>query len=155
MRTVHQWLSEYGESHTHATNKLIHWICVPLIFFSITGLLYSISLPWNLQADLPLNVAMVVLAGTTLYYFALSPKLGIGMLVFGLVCLGLCYLIEKFGPLPLWQCCLAIFILAWIGQFYGHKVEGKKPSFFKDLQFLLIGPMWLMSFLYRKWGISY
>lgn len=155
MRTVHQWLSEYGESHTHATNKRIHWICVPAIFFSITGLLYSIPLPMDLRPGLPLNTAMVVLVGTIVYYFALSVKLGIGMTVFGLVCLTLCYFLERWLPLPLWQFSLALFVLAWIGQFYGHKVEGKKPSFFKDIQFLLIGPMWLMSFLYKRLGISY
>jgi uncharacterized membrane protein YGL010W len=50
---------------------------------------------------------------------------------------------------------VAIFIIAWIGQFYGHNIEGKKPSFLKDIQFLLIGPMWLMSFIYKKWGINF
>jgi uncharacterized membrane protein YGL010W len=58
-------------------------------------------------------------------------------------------------PVPLWLICLIIFVLAWIGQFYGHKVEGKKPSFFKDMQFLLIGPMWLISFIYKKMKINY
>lgn len=38
----------------------------------------------------------------------------------------------------------AIFVVAWIAQFYGHHVEGKKPSFFADLQFLMIGPLWLL-----------
>ena len=42
-----------------------------------------------------------------------------------------------------------VFVLAWIGQFIGHLIEGKRPSFFKDLQFLLIGPAWLMAFVYR------
>jgi uncharacterized membrane protein YGL010W len=55
----------------------------------------------------------------------------------------------------LWQVCLALFIVAWIFQFIGHKIEGKKPSFFKDLQFLLIGPAWLLSFIYQKVGIRY
>jgi uncharacterized membrane protein YGL010W len=155
MRTVHQWLSEYGESHTHSTNKLIHWICVPAIFFSITGLLYCIQFPLNLRPGLPLNVAMVALALATLYYLLLSVKIGLGMMVFGLGCLALCFLAEKWLPVPLWEFCLALFAIAWIGQFYGHKVEGKKPSFFKDIQFLLIGPMWLMSFVYKKLGISY
>jgi uncharacterized membrane protein YGL010W len=42
-----------------------------------------------------------------------------------------------------------------VGQFIGHKIEGKKPSFFKDILFLLIGPLWLLSFIYKKVGISY
>ena len=56
---------------------------------------------------------------------------------------------------PLWQSCLAIFVVAWIGQFVGHAVEGRRPSFFKDLQFLLIGPLWLLSFAYRRLGLRY
>ena len=155
MRTIHQWLSEYGESHTNETNKLIHWICVPAIFFSITGLLYCIKLPLFIADNLQLNVAMIVLALTTIYYLSLSIKIGIGMLLFGFICLGVCYIIEVFHTFQLWLFCIIIFILAWIGQFYGHKVEGKKPSFFKDLQFLLIGPMWLISFVYKKIGISF
>ena len=155
MRTVHQWLSEYGESHTNATNKLIHWICVPAIFFSITGLLYSIKLPLLITGNLLLNVAMIALSLTTIYYLALSIKIGIGMLLFGCICLVICYIIEVFLPFPLWLFSIILFVLAWIGQFYGHKVEGKKPSFFKDIQFLLIGPMWLMSFVYKKIGITF
>ncbi|KAA9041540.1 DUF962 domain-containing protein [Ginsengibacter hankyongi] len=155
MRTIHQWLNEYGESHTNETNKLIHWICVPAIFFSITGLLYCIKLPLFIREGLQLNVAMIVLLLTTIYYLSLSIKIGIGMLLFGIFCLGLCYAVETFLPFSLWLFCIIIFVLAWIGQFYGHKVEGKKPSFFKDIQFLLIGPMWLMSFVYRKLGISF
>ena len=50
---------------------------------------------------------------------------------------------------------LVLFVVAWIGQFIGHKLEGAKPSFFKDLQFLLIGPAWLLSFIYKKMGIAY
>ena len=155
MRTVHQWLSEYGESHTNETNKLIHWICVPAIFFAITGLLYPINLPLFITEQLQLNVAMVVLLLTTIYYLSLSVKIGIGMLLFGIFCLAVCYAAEVFLPIPLWLLSLIVFVAAWIGQFYGHKIEGKKPSFFKDIQFLLIGPMWLMSFIFRKMGVKY
>lgn len=94
-----------------------------------------------------------MLAGVTLYYFVLSRTLWVGMFIFSILCMGACYLIETSG-LKLWAVSLVIFVLAWIGQFYGHKVEGKKPSFFKDMQFLMIGPAWLMSFVYGKLGIG-
>jgi uncharacterized membrane protein YGL010W len=152
MKTIHQWLNEYGESHQNHTNKTIHWICVPAIFFSITGLLYSIKLPFIISG-IQLNVAMVVLALVTLYYILLSKTLWIGLLVFALLCLWLCRLVEVADFIQPWLFYLIVFVVAWIGQFYGHKVEGKKPSFFKDIQFLLIGPAWLMSFIYKKLGI--
>jgi uncharacterized membrane protein YGL010W len=155
MRTIHQWLKEYGESHENDTNKFIHWICVPAIFFSITGFLYSIKLPFYLSERLQGNAALIGLMLTTAYYLWLSFKVGIGMLIFGVICFLLCYLAETFVRISLWKFCLIVFVLAWTGQLYGHQVEGKKPSFLKDIQFLLIGPMWLMSFVYKKWGITY
>ena len=155
MRTIHQWLDEYGESHKNETNKTIHWISVPAIFFSIVGLFYSIKLPVQLTPALQLNLAMILIVLVTMYYFSLSKTIWIGMLLFGLVCLAICFLIETYTSSPLWLVCVIVFVMAWVVQFYGHKVEGKKPSFLKDIQFLMIGPMWLMSFIYKKLGVTY
>lgn len=152
MKTIQQWLAEYGESHQDSTNKAIHWICVPAIFFSVVGLLYGIKLPFVI-GDVTVNVAMLVMALVIIYYFSLSRTLWIGMLIFGVFCLWLSYMIERSGIAPLWLVCLVVFAVAWIGQFYGHKIEGKKPSFLKDIQFLMIGPAWLMSFIYKKAGV--
>lgn len=152
MRTIENWLSEYGESHQNPTNKLVHWICVPVIFFCVVGLLYGVKLGISLTPTIPLNLAMVVLVVTIFYYVRLSPTLAAGMTLFAGFCLWICQLIEASG-VALWQVCLVLFILAWIGQFWGHKIEGKKPSFLKDLQFLMIGPAWLMSFIYQRLGI--
>jgi len=159
MRKIDELLNEYGESHQDETNKAIHWICVPLIFFSIVGLIASIpseGLQRFIGPDSPYaNWAGIVLALILIYYVTISIPLSVGMLLFGVLCLFGVNLISKFGIAPLWLICIVIFILAWIGQFYGHKVEGKKPSFFKDVQFLLIGPAWLMHFIYKRLGIPY
>lgn len=154
MRPIDAWLNEYGESHQNPTNKLVHWICVPSIFFSIVGLLYGVKLPLPVTDTLQLNLAMVILGLVTLYYLRLSVTLAIGLLIFSGLCLFLAQKIEDQG-LTLWKVSVTVFVVAWIGQFWGHKVEGKKPSFFKDLQFLMIGPAWLMHFIYKKVGIPY
>jgi uncharacterized membrane protein YGL010W len=154
MKSIQTWLEEYGVSHKNSTNKTIHWICVPLIFFSITGLFYSIELPFKIGGEMNFNLALIMLAGVIVYYFLLSRTLWIGMLLFAIVCVLVCYAIKQAG-MPLWIICIAIFVLAWVGQFYGHHIEGKKPSFINDLQFLMIGPAWLMSFIYKKLGINY
>jgi uncharacterized membrane protein YGL010W len=153
MPTIHQWLLTYGESHQNETNKAIHWICVPVIFFSITGLLFGINLPYAVL-NIQLNAAIILMLLLVAYYFTLSRTIWIGMLLFGIACLLFCHLIEKSGIVPLWLLSILLFVVAWIGQFYGHKVEGKKPSFLKDIQFLMIGPAWLMSFIYKKLGIK-
>ncbi len=159
MRKIDQLLAEYGESHQNLTNKTIHWICVPLIFFSIVGLIASI--PSNAvqsilgEGNPYANWAAVVLILVLIYYVSLSIPLSIGMMLFGVFCLFIVNLITRSTTAPLWVVSLIIFFVAWIGQFYGHKVEGKKPSFLKDIQFLLIGPAWLMHFIYKRLGIPY
>lgn len=158
MRKIDQLLSEYGESHQNVTNKAIHWICVPLIFFSVVGMLASIPSDW-VQSVLGegnpyANWATVALVIAIAYYATLSITLTMGMTLFTFVCLFVARIIAETGT-PLWAVSIFIFVVAWIGQFYGHKVEGKKPSFLKDLQFLLIGPAWLMHFIYKKLRIPY
>ena len=159
MRKIDQLLSEYGESHQNPTNKTIHWICVPLIFLSVVGLIASIpsgAVQSMLGHDNPYaNWAAVVLIVVLVYYVSLSIPLSFGMMLFGALCLVVVNYIARLGIAPLWVVSLVIFFVAWVGQFYGHKVEGKKPSFFKDVQFLLIGPAWLMHFIYKRIGIPY
>ena len=150
MRTADEWFRDYGQSHRDPTNKRIHWICVPLIVWSVTALIWSIPSPFDW---LNWAVAMAILAEA--WYLALSIPLAIGLGLFLLLCLGLCALIESSVAVPLWQIGLAVFVLSWIGQFIGHHIAGKKPSFFKDVQFLLIGPAWLLGFVYRKLGWRY
>ncbi len=155
MKTADQWFDEYGESHQNATNKVVHWICVPLIVASVIGLLWNIPVP-NAVSSVPyLNWATLVVALSMIFYLRLSVPLAIGMLFFSIVVVAVIALYEQAGPRPVWQLALAVFVAAWIGQFVGHKIEGKKPSFFQDLQFLLIGPIWLLGFIYRKIGIRY
>ena len=157
MRKIDLLLSEYGESHQNVTNKTIHWICVPLIFFSVIGLIASIpsGMVRAVLGENPYaNWATVLLVVAIAYYSTLSFTLTIGMTLFSLLCLYVAQWIGGTGT-PLWAASLLIFVVAWIGQFYGHKVEGKKPSFLKDLQFLMIGPAWLMHFIYKKLGIPY
>src|SRR5688572_1691263 len=159
MRKIDHLLSEYGESHQHDTNKAIHWICVPLIFFSIVGLIASIPAQ-PVQSILGegnpyANWAAAMLILVLIYYVSLSIPLSIGMMLFGTLCLFISNLIARSTTVPLWAISLTIFFVAWVGQFYGHKIEGKKPSFFKDIQFLLIGPAWLMHFIFKRLGIPY
>lgn len=154
-RNTAQWLAEYGESHQHPVNKRIHWVCVPLIVLSLVGLLWSIPLPASLADVSPVfNVATLFLATSVVYYLFLSPALAAGMLVFALMLVFATWGLAQL-PVPLWGVSLGIFVAAWIGQFIGHEIEGRKPSFFKDIQFLMIGPLWLLAHLYERLRIRY
>jgi uncharacterized membrane protein YGL010W len=155
-KSADQWFAEYGESHQDDTNELIHWICVPVIFFCVMGLIRSIPVPAVIAGILPrFNWLLPPLGAALLFYFRLSAPLAFGLLGFIAVCYCLLEATAMIVPFPVWQVCLVLFVLAWIGQFIGHKIEGKKPSFFKDVVFLLIGPAWLMHFVYKKLGIAY
>jgi uncharacterized membrane protein YGL010W len=153
MKTPDQWFDEYAESHQNPLNKSIHWVCVPIIMLSLLGLLYAIPI-YTEMGFLVIRPVHLVLALSLVFYFSLSWQLFAGMLVVAACMYGIILFMATWS-FPLWASSLILFAAAWVGQFYGHKVEGKKPSFFKDIQFLLIGPVWLLHFLYKKLGIAY
>jgi uncharacterized membrane protein YGL010W len=153
MKTAQQWFAEYGDSHRNPINKLIHWICVPAIYWTVAALLYALPMPFADKSWL-LNWATVVMLVVFVFYFRLGVAFGLGMAVFSVACLLVSDALSS-APWPLWQIAVAVFVVAWIFQFIGHAIEGKRPSFFQDLQFLLVGPAWLLGFVYRKVGIGY
>ncbi|MEZ4961271.1 MAG: Mpo1-like protein [Saprospiraceae bacterium] len=155
-KAIDSLLEKYGESHQNGINKFIHWICVPSIMFSLLGLLYAI--PFPVERGLFTNWAAVLLLAALVYYLRLSVPMFLGFVVIGgLMLYGIDAIYEMTigdaGMLAIIS--LAIFVIAWIGQFIGHKIEGKKPSFLEDVQFLLIGPAWLLHFIFKKVGIAY
>ena len=141
MRKIDDLFERYGESHRNPANKAIHWICVPLITWSVLAALWACS-----------PVAAYVGIGLALAFYAwLSPPIALGM--FAVVAL-MVYPLTILGTNVL-AIAAVVFALAWIGQFIGHMIEGRKPSFFEDVKFLLVGPAWLLGFIYRRAGIPY
>mgnify|MGYP003617458513 FL=1 len=157
MRKIDHLFSEYAESHQNSTNKTIHWICVPLIFWSILGFISLIPSPHVFIEYFGMIsiVSLVAIFLVTFFYFRLSWRIALIMVFIMLLMEHLVYFINIEFQHKSWICFLSVFVLSWIGQFYGHKIEGKKPSFLKDLQFLLVGPIWLLHFILKKLGIKY
>lgn len=141
-REIDILLARYADSHRNHTNEIIHFACIPLIVLSLLGILWAIH---------PV-VAIAATLASLYYYTKLSRGFAIGMGVMSAVMLGVLALMPDMTVLPV---SIAIFVVAWIGQFIGHKIEGKKPSFFDDLRFLLIGPLFVLSFLYRRMKLAY
>jgi uncharacterized membrane protein YGL010W len=148
-RTATEWFDEYGQSHKNRVNKLIHWICIPAILVATLGLAQSIPFPGH-SVWLHWGTMFVVLAVG--FYATLSWTLFAGMLAVGTASLAFNGWMASVD-LPVFWISASVFFVAWVFQFIGHKIEGKKPSFFKDLQYLLIGPAWLLQFVYRQVGI--
>ncbi|WP_281647104.1 Mpo1-like protein [Parendozoicomonas sp. Alg238-R29] len=155
-KTADQWFEEYGESHQNKLNKMIHWVCVPLIFLDIMALLWSIPAPAAFAEIHPyLNWATLSSLFILGFYIRLSFTLTVGMVVLTLLSYTLIVGFESMGIAPLWLTAAIAFVVLWTLQFIGHHVEGKKPSFLADLQYLMIGPAWCLGFVYRKVGIRY
>jgi uncharacterized membrane protein YGL010W len=153
-REVDRWLGNYSEDHRNPTNILVHWICVPLILWTAIAMLWVLPVPAALgRPGLWAGVAMFLALS---FYLRLSRPLGFGMLA-AFVVLGLIteMLYRTLGPAPLLWLAVAVFVAAWIAQFVGHKIEGKKPSFLTDLAYLLIGPAWLVAKIMRRLGVAY
>lgn len=141
-RDIDVLLARYAESHRHPVNELIHFVCIPAIMFSLLGILWAIH---------PV-AALLVVAAALVYYVRLSLPFAVGMAAMAAVMLGLLNMLPD-GTVLVTS--IGVFVLAWIGQFIGHHIEGKKPSFFDDLRFLLIGPLFVLSFLYRRMRLAY
>lgn len=157
--TIQDWFDKYAEHHQNPVNKAFHWVCVPSIFYSLIGLLSLVNfnlgtefLPDYLGEQMHLG-SLVILFGL-IFFSRLSWPITAGMAIVSFLILkGVTEMHRSgmdVGVVNLW-----IFCLAWIGQFIGHKIEGAKPSFLDDLKFLLIGPAWLLSFIFKKLGIRY
>lgn len=140
-RNVDRLLDRYGEFHRNPANKAIHWLCVPLIVWSVLGALWSVS---------PV-AAYVAIGAVMVFYLWLSLPLALGML--GVIAL-MVWPLTLLGSRALFVS-IAVFVTAWIGQFIGHILEGRKPAFLEDVRSLLIGPLWLLADLYRRLGIAY
>ena len=153
-REVERWLGNYSEDHRNPTNVLIHWICVPLILWTVIALLWIVPVPESIgRTGLWAGAAMF---GAMMFYLRLSRALAFGMLaafvLLGVVTEGL---FRALGPMQLMWLAIGVFVGAWIAQFVGHHVEGRRPAFFTDLAYLLIGPAWIVAKLMRKLGIAY
>lgn len=143
VRRVDQLLAHYGESHTQATNELIHFVAIPLIMLSLLGMLFALH-PY---------VAYVFMAASMVYYARLSGVFLAAMFVQTVAMLAIIQALAQAGVLL--PVCIGIFVVAWVFQFIGHKLEGKKPSFFEDLQYLWVGPLFVVSKLFLKMGVRW
>lgn len=153
-RSIDRWFDKYGSDHVNPTNQKIHYVAVPLILWSVTALLWCIPVPgtWFLAG---FWCALAMFAAWMFYYRA-ARMIGFGMLA---VFVGMAWLNrwlhDSFGTTLLLQAAIAVFVVAWIIQFIGHKIEGAKPSFLTDVVYLMIGPAWILSKVYRKLGWRY
>ncbi|MGB0536872.1 MAG: DUF962 domain-containing protein [Alloalcanivorax venustensis] len=157
MRDLSTFLHDYGDSHRHPVNQWVHIFCVPAIFVSTLGLFWLI--PVGQWLGLEGAAAYWVNGGTLLallcmpFYLRLSMGVSLLMLGWLAVSIAVVTLVDR-SALSLGWSALVLWLVAWAVQVWGHKVEGKKPSFTDDLVFLLVGPVFVSLELAYKLGLS-
>lgn len=153
MRTMQDWLDSYSADHQNPINQRLHWLCVPPIVWSVIALLWTIPVPARFLQPGAWAVLALVLAFA--WYWKHSHRLGGALLLaFAALALLTALLFNRLGAVDLRWLALAVFVVAWIGQFIGHQFEGRRPSFLTDLSYLLVGPAWLMEKLLRQLGFK-
>lgn len=155
-RPIDRWFASYSADHRNDANQWIHVFAVPTILWSVIGLLWCVPVPgtWFL----PGFWAAVAMFVAWLFYWRASRALGFGMLlVFVALAWFTRWLHHQLGTQQLLWLSIAVFVVAWIAQFIGHSklFEGKRPSFFTDLRYLLIGPAWVLAKAYRRLGLRW
>lgn len=153
MRQIEFLLNEYGESHQNKTNILIHAIAVPAIYFVSLALIWSIPTPGFLD-HFAVTWAHILILPALYYYFHLSGPIGAAMTFLSILCFFGIKLLVSAG-ISVWQFSIILFVVMWVLQFIGHHIEGKKPSFLKDFQFLLVGPAWWWVHWLKRLNINY
>ena len=153
-RPIELWLQSFAGDHVNPTNQAIHLVCVPAIVWSVTAALWIIPVPEALaRPGAWMGLAMFL---ALVWYWRLSRPLALGALLVFAAFGAINYLVwSRLGTAGLGWLALGVFVVAWIGQFIGHKIEGRRPSFFTDLKYLLVGPLWTLDKLYRKLGWSH
>jgi len=160
-RKIDVLFDQYAAYHTHPVNVQINWVCIPLITFSVIGLIWFIPFPhmgFLGKYNGFVNWASFLIALSGYYYYRLSPVLSYMVILFVFVlALGVVQLekLEAAGGPAVWMVCGVVFILSLAGQLVGYKLEGKRPSFIEYVKFLLIGPIWLLRSIWLRTGLSY
>jgi len=122
---------DYGSYHRHPTNKLCHYLGIPMIVFTSVGLL------WRLSPAVSLAIFLFAVG----YDLRLSVRLTVPFALFVVLSAALA---PGVPATFLW----AGFLLGWALQFVGHFLyEKKAPAFFENLRQLLVGPLWIIGTL--------
>lgn len=142
-RRIDALLHHYGLSHVHPTNEVIHMVAIPAIMLSLIGLMFALHPA----------LALVFFAASMVYYARLSWPFTGCMLLLSSVMLAVVDALDARGVLV--PVSVLMFVVAWIFQFIGHRIEGKKPSFFEDVQYLWVGPLFVLSKGFLRLGVRW
>ena len=155
MSETDSWLERYEQNHRALTNPWVYWAAVPMVVVGTVGLLWYLPIPSEFYEISPLlNWGSTFLMAATIYYFIISLSLAIGMLPFvlGLASLQLWLTASEYPALGV---SVGLLLAGTVGLWLGRRGTGGFRAILQDLQLMMIGPVWLLSVIYRRFGIPY
>lgn len=153
MSETHRWLSDYGDTHRDISSPAIYWSAVLILVPGTVGMLWSLPIPQAFADISPLlNWGSVFLMVSLVYYFIISLPLAIGMMPFLLAVAALVMVLSQ-SDVSVAGISLGMVVLALTGIYFGHHAGGGAGAVLRDVQLMMIGPVWLLSTLYRRLGI--
>ena len=155
MTDTERWLAEYGDNHDQTENRVLHWIAVPLFIFGTVGMLWALPIPDAFLKISPLlNWSITFLMAAEVYYFIISISLALGMLPFVVAIATLIALLSTAVTSLLWFS-IAILILGMTGLYLAKGSRRDVHGLVRDMQLIMIAPIWLLARVYRRMGIPY
>jgi uncharacterized membrane protein YGL010W len=155
MSEIDNWLDRYEQSHEDLRNPVVYWAAVPMVVLGTVGLLWSLPVPAQfVEISLLLNWGSAFLMATAIYYFIISLSLAIGMLPF-LLGLASIQLWLAASPWPQMGVSVGLLVAGAVGFWLGRRGPGIAVAVLRDFQLMMIGPLWLLSVIYKRFHIPF
>jgi uncharacterized membrane protein YGL010W len=155
MTEIDNWLERYGESHQQLRNPIVFWSSVPMVVLGTVGVFWALPIPVEFHEISPLlNWGSAFLMATAIYYFIISLSLAIGMLPF-LLGIAAVQLWLAQAPYPASGVSTGLLAAGTVGLFLGRGGPGSFRRLLEDFQLMMIGPVWLLSVFYKRFGVPF
>src|SRR5688572_18195155 len=136
-------MAMYTAYHLDTRNKLMHFIGVPAIAFSLLVPLAMIRI--GALGGLEISVAMLFALAVMIYWIALDPPLGLATTLVFVPFVALAESLALHSSALAWSVFALCFVGGWIVQLVGHAFEGRRPALFDNLLQILIAPLFLVA----------
>jgi uncharacterized membrane protein YGL010W len=153
--TVDDWADEFGRLRSSGPQAVAAWLGIPLVIASLLGLLWIAPAPTVLTDASPaINLATLFIMAAFVYYCILSIRLALGGLVFLLAAATPSALLEH-ASVPTGLLAGAVFAASFAWQLLETRRATGRFEILRNLQYVMLGPIWLLRAVFRRAGVEY
>ena len=145
MQPLEQPMGMYTAYHRHPLNRVIHFIMVPAIVWSL--LVWTDLVPLFTISGIDITLAFVLMGALLVWYLMMDFALGVASVaVFTVLLVTAISLNETVGAATAAGIAGIVFVASWVFQFLGHGVwEKRRPALMDNALQVLIAPMFLVA----------